>query len=146
MAAVLWTDVVQMFIYVAGTIAGLITLTHLVPGHWPAIHAAAAAAGKFHVFDFTFSLYQKYTFWAGLIGGMFLTTASHGTDQLMVQRLLVARNQRDSRLALLVSGLVVLAQFTLFLMVGVGLWYFYRLFPPATAFGSSDRAFPNFIV
>ena len=146
MAAVIWTDVVQMCIYVAGTLAGLITLTHLVPGGWPAIHVAAASAGKLQIFDFSFSFYQKYTFWAGLIGGMFLTTASHGTDQLMVQRLLVARNQRESRLALLTSGAVVLAQFTLFLLVGVGLWYFYRLFPPETAFASSDRVFPTFIV
>jgi solute:Na+ symporter, SSS family len=124
----------------------LFTLTHLVPGGWPAIHAAAASAGKLQIFDFSFSFYQKYTFWAGLIGGMFLTTASHGTDQLMVQRLLVARTQRESRLALLTSGAVVLAQFTLFLLVGAGLWYFYRLFPPASAFTSSDRVFPAFIV
>jgi SSS family transporter len=146
MAAVIWTDVIQMCIYVAGTIAGFITLTHLVPGGWPAIHAATSAAGKLRVFDFSFSFFKTYTFWAGVIGGMFLTTASHGTDQLMVQRLLVARNQRDSRAALLSSGVVVLAQFTLFLLVGAGLWYFYRLFPPATKFASADRVFPTFIV
>jgi len=146
MAAVIWTDVVQMFIYVGGTIAGFLTLTHLVPGGWPAIHAAAASAGKLHVLDFSLNLYQKYTFWAGLIGGMFLTTASHGTDQLMVQRLLSARNQRDSRLALLSSGAVILAQFTLFLLVGAGLWYFYRLNPPAARFPTLDYVFPSFIV
>ncbi|HKF22905.1 MAG TPA: sodium:solute symporter [Candidatus Angelobacter sp.] len=146
MAAVIWTDVIQMFIYVAGTIAGFVTLTHLVPGGWPAIHAATSAAGKLQVFDFSFSFFKTYTFWAGVIGGMFLTTASHGTDQLMVQRLLVARNQRDSRVALLSSGVVVLAQFTLFLLVGAGLWYFYRLFPQATTFASADRVFPTFIV
>src|SRR5215470_5791378 len=96
MAAVIWTDVIQMTIYIGGTVAGLITLIHLVPGGWQAIHTAASAAGKLQVLDFSFSFYQKYTFWAGLIGGMFLTTASHGTDQLMVQRLLASRNQRDS--------------------------------------------------
>jgi Na+/proline symporter len=121
MAAVIWTDVVQMFIYVGGTIAGLITLTHLVPGGWPAIHTATFAAGKLRVFDFSFTFFKSYTFWAGLIGGMFLNTASHGTDQLMVQRLLSARNQRESKLALLSSGAVILAQFTLFLLVGAGL-------------------------
>jgi solute:Na+ symporter, SSS family len=146
MAAVIWTDVVQMFIYVGGTIAGFLTLTHLVPGGWPAIHAATESAGKLQVFDFSFTIFKTYTFWAGLIGGMFLTTASHGTDQLMVQRLLAARNQRDSRVALLSSGLVILGQFTLFLLVGAGLWYFYRLFPPATKFASADRVFPTFIV
>jgi SSS family transporter len=146
MAAVIWTDVVQMFIYVAGTIAGLITLTHLVPGGWPAIHAATSAAGKLQVFDFSFSFFKGYSFWGGLIGGMFLNTASHGTDQLMVQRLLSARNQRDSKLALLSSGAVILAQFTLFLLVGAGLWYFYKLYPPGGRFASSDRVFPTFIV
>ncbi len=146
MAAVIWTDVIQMFIYVGGTIVGFIMLTHLVPGGWPFIHTSAAEAGKLQVLDFSFNFFGKYTFWAGLIGGMFLTTASHGTDQLMVQRLLAARNQRDSKIALLSSGLVILAQFTLFLLVGAGLWVFYRMYPPTTAFTSPDRIFPTFIV
>ncbi|MBZ5531099.1 MAG: sodium:solute symporter [Acidobacteriia bacterium] len=146
MAAVIWTDVIQMFIYVGGTIAGFLTLTHLVPGGWPAIHSAAAEAGKLQVFDFSFSFFKTYTFWAGMIGGMFLTTASHGTDQLMVQRLLSARNERDSKFALLSSGVVILFQFTLFLLVGVGLWVFYRVYPPASPFASNDYVFPTFIV
>jgi SSS family transporter len=146
MAAVIWTDVVQMAIYVAGTIAGFITLTHLVPGGWPAIHSAAAAAGKLQVFDFSLNLFKTYTFWAGLIGGMFLNTASHGTDQLMVQRLLAARNQRESKVALLSSGVVILAQFSLFLLMGAGLWFFYRLSPPARPFPTLDYVFPTFIV
>ena len=146
MAAVIWTDVIQMFIYVAGTIVGFITLTHLVPGGWHTIHAMAGEAGKFQVVNFSFNPYEKYTFWAGLIGGMFLTTASHGTDQLMVQRLLAARNQRDSKVALISSGFVVLMQFTLFLLVGAGLWVFYRMHPPATPFSATDRVFPTFIV
>src|SRR5690242_13425115 len=74
LAAVIWTDVIQLLIYVAGTIVGFFTLLHLVPGSWPAIHASAAAAGKLQVLDFTFSLGKTFTFWAGLIGGMFLTT------------------------------------------------------------------------
>src|SRR5215472_14669257 len=146
MAAVIWTDVVQMAIYVGGTLAGLVTLNHLTPGGWTAIHSAASAAGKMQLFDFSRNLHQNYTFWAGLIGGMFLTTASHGTDQLMVQRLLAARNQRDSKTALLTSGIVILGQFTLFLLVGVGLWYYYRLNPPPVRFASADRVFPTFIV
>jgi Na+/proline symporter len=77
---------------------------------------------------------------------MFLTTASHGTDQLLVQRLLAARNERESKLALLSSGVVILAQFTLFLLVGAGLWMFYQLYPPAVSFPSTDRVFPRFIV
>jgi SSS family solute:Na+ symporter len=145
MAAVIWTDVVQLAIYVGGTVVGFITLLHLVPGGWPAIHSIAAGAGKLQVFNFSLNFHITYTFWAGLIGGMFLNTATHGTDQLMVQRLLVARNQRDSRTALLVSGVIILVQFTLFLLVGTALWVFY-LKAPHGSFATNDYVFPTFIV
>src|SRR5947208_4591441 len=97
LAAVIWTDVVQTVIYVGGTLVGLATILHLVPGGWAAIHSVAASAGKFHAFDFSPNFWKPYTFWPGLIGGAFLTTASHGTDQLVVQRLLAARSQRQDR-------------------------------------------------
>jgi SSS family transporter len=144
LAAVIWTDVVQTAIYVGGTLVGLVTILHLVPGGWPAIHAAAASVGKLQVFDFTPNFWLPYTFWAGVIGGAFLTTASHGTDQLIVQRLLAARSQKQSVTALLSSGVAVLFQFGLFLMVGVMLWTYYRV--PSTNFGSPDRIYPTFIV
>ncbi len=144
LAAVIWTDVVQTFIYVGGTLVGLFTLLHLLPGGWSAVHAQAAAAGKLQVFDFAWTLGRPYTFWAGIIGGAFLTTASHGTDQLIVQRLLAARNQKQSAMALLSSGLAVLFQFALFLVMGVMLWAFYRV--PSAQFGRADRIFPTFIV
>jgi len=64
----------------------------------------------------------------------------------MVQRLLVARNQRDSTAALLSSGIVILFQFTLFLLLGAGLWVFYRMFPPIGHFATNDYVFPTFIV
>jgi SSS family solute:Na+ symporter len=144
LAAVIWTDVVQTLIYVGGTLVGLFTILHLVPGGWPAIHSVAEAAGKLRVFDFTFDFWKPYTFWAGLIGGAFLTTASHGTDQLIVQRLLAARNQRQSVTALLSSGVAVLFQFALFLVVGVMLFAYYRV--PSASFGKPDRIFPTFIV
>jgi SSS family solute:Na+ symporter len=146
MTAVIWTDVVQMFIYIGGTLIGFFTLLEHVPGGWHTVHSMAGAAGKLRVADFSFDFFNTYTFWAGLIGGTFLTSASHGTDQLMVQRLLAARNQRQSQVALLSSGLLILLQFALFLGVGVTLWVFYRLFPPAVAFTRSDRIFPTFIV
>jgi len=144
LAAVIWTDVVQTAIYVGGTIVGLATIVHLVPGGWAAIHAAAASAGKFQVFDFSGNFWLPYTFWAGLIGGTFLTTASHGTDQLIVQRLLAARGQKQSVTALLSSGAAILFQFALFLIVGVMLWAYYRV--PSANFGRPDRIYPAFIV
>jgi SSS family transporter len=144
MAAVIWTDVVQMIIYIGGTMVAIFTLGTHVPGGWSQIHEVAAAAGKFRLFHFALNLTQSYTFWAGVLGGTFLTMASHGTDQLMVQRMLAARNLRESRLALLSSGAVIFLQFTLFLLIGAGLYVFYGLHP--TVFASADRIFPTFIV
>src|SRR6204780_5474060 len=144
LAAVIWTDVVQTAIYVSGTLVGLVTILHLVPGGWTAIHAAAASAGKLQVFDFRPNFWLPYTFWAGVIGGTFFITASHGTDQLIVQRLLAARGQKQSAIALLSSGVAILFQFALFLIVGVMLWAFYRV--SSTHFGTADRIYPTFIV
>src|ERR1700722_4765418 len=143
MAAVIWTDVVQMALYVAGTTVSVFVLAHRVPGGWHAIHTVASSAGQITIFHFSFSLSQTYTFWAGLAGGCFLTMASHGTDQLMVQRLLAAKSLRESRIALLSSGGVILVQFALFLAIGTGLYYFYG---NVTHGVSPDRVFPTFIV
>lgn len=146
LAAVIWTDVVQMFLYVAGTLVTAAMLGSRVPGGWHGIYSAAAGDGKLAVFHFAANLTQTYTFWAGAIGGCFLTMASHGTDQLMVQRLLAAKNLRSSQIALLTSGAVVAIQFALFLAIGTGLYFFYRLpgagIPPA----NPDRIFPAFLV
>jgi SSS family solute:Na+ symporter len=147
MTAVIWTDVIQMCIYVSGAVVSFFLLLHRVPGGWSEVSAlAAAAGGKFSIFDFSLDLTKAYTFWAGLLGGMFLTTASHGTDQLMVQRLLSARDERDSRKALYGSWVVILAQFTLFLVIGVMLFAYYKHFPPAVPFARTDAIFPTFIV
>jgi SSS family transporter len=144
MAAVIWTDVVQMAIYIAGTLVAVWSLGHHVAGGWATIHTVAGAAGKFHMLDFAFNLTTTYTFWAGVLGGTFLTMASHGTDQLMVQRMLAARSLRESRLALLSSGVVIFIQFSLFLLIGAGLYVFYGQHPQT--FASADRIFPTFIV
>jgi solute:Na+ symporter, SSS family len=163
LTAVIWTDVVQTFIYVGGTLVGLFTILHLIPGGWSSAHAIGSALHKFRIFDFRLLgpypfrglgpgwwdwqyayLAKPYTIWAGIIGGAFLTTASHGTDQLIVQRLLAARNQRQSVLALLSSGVAIFFQFGLFLFVGVMLFAYYRV--PSSEFGRADRIYPTFIV
>jgi len=146
MAAVIWTDVVQLAVYVTGSLAGLFTILHLVPGGWHAVYTVAEAAGKFRVFDFSWNFYATYTFWSGVIGGAFLTTASHGTDQLIVQRLLSSRSERQAKVALLASGVIVLIQFSLFLLIGATLFVFYKMFPPTVAFTRADTIFPTFIV
>ena len=144
LAAVIWTDVVQTAIYLGGTLVGVFTIAHLVPGGWPAIHGLAAESGKLRVFDFSLNFWKPYTVWAGIIGGAFFTTASHGTDQLIVQRLLAARSQRQSVAALLSSGVAILFQFVLFLGVGVMLFAFYH--EPSAHFGKADKIYPTFIV
>jgi SSS family solute:Na+ symporter len=149
MTAVIWTDVVQMSLYVLGAVLSFGVILRQIPGGWAHVAALAGAAHKFTIFDFRFSpdmafFSRTYTFWAGLAGGCFLTMASHGTDQLMVQRLLSARGERQSRAALLASWLVIATQFTLFLLIGVLLWVYYQdrhLAPPAR----TDRIYPDFI-
>ncbi len=144
MKAVIWTDVVQFGIYVAGGLFALFALLHQIPGGWATVMARAGE--KFALFDFSFSLTRSYTFWAGLFGGTFLTLASHGTDQLMVQRLLAARRLADSQRALIASGFIVLAQFVLFLVIGVLLSVYYGLVAPPYALEPADRIFPLYMV
>ena len=147
LAGVIWTDVVQLTIYVAGTAIALVVALHALPGGWRQVQEVAElAGGKLRVFDFRFNLHEPYLFWSGLIGGTFLTSASHGTDQLIVQRLLAARNVRQSQAALLSSGVVILGQFALFLLVGAVLFAYYGQFPPATSFTRPDQVFPTFVV
>jgi SSS family transporter len=149
MTAVIWTDVVQMTLYVLGAILSFFVILGHIPGGWEHVVSVAAAAGKFTIFDFRFSptiefFSRSYTFWAGILGGCFLTTASHGTDQLMVQRLLSARDERQSRAALLTSWVVILVQFTLFLLIGVLLFVYYGdsgLAAPT----KTDSIYPAFI-
>jgi SSS family solute:Na+ symporter len=146
MRAVIWTDVAQFALYLSGSVAAFVLLLHKIPGGWPEVmQVAAAAGGKLRIFDFALSLTKTYTFWSGLLGGTFLTMASHGTDQTMVQRLLAARNERDSKKALLGSGVIVFVQFALFLVLGVMLFVFaqHTLLPVA---GDTDRIFPEFVV
>jgi Na+/proline symporter len=97
------------------------------------------------VFDLSWNLSSTYTLWSGVIGGAFLTTASHGTDQLIVQRLLSASNERSAKLALIVSGGAVLLLFSLFLLIGTMLYVFYSRLAPGVSFNRTDSIFPTFI-
>jgi SSS family transporter len=153
MTAVIWTDVIQLVVYVAGAIVAAAVLLTLIPGGWPEVVRVGTAHDKFRLTDFTLAIGRDYTFWSGVIGGAFLTTATHGTDQLMVQRYLCSSSARQARVALLSSGAIILAQFILFLLIGVMLFVFYRG-PGAgetAAFTlngqiQADRIFPQYIV
>jgi SSS family transporter len=153
MAAVIWTDVIQLVIYLVGAVVAAWILLDKIPGGWSEVAQAGSAAGKFAWFDFTWDVTKNYTFWSGVIGGAFLTTATHGTDQLMVQRYLCSNSTRQARVALLTSGALIFFQFVLFLAIGAMLYVYYsgHATGEVAAFTTggklqTDRIFPHFIV
>ncbi len=154
MEAVIWVEVIQLGIYIAGAVAAAVVLINSINGGLVTANSLAAQFGKFTLFDFSFDYTRTYTFWSGLIGGCFLTMSTHGTDQYLVQRYLCTDRPRKAVVALLTSGGIVLAQFIGFLFIGVLLVAFYQpVADPgyATAastafpFTGGDRVFPDFI-
>ena len=146
MKSVVWNDCVQFAVYMIGAVLAAAVILDWLPGGWSQFTAYGVQHGKFQLFDFSLDFSRKYTFWSGLIGGLFLALATHGTDQLMVQRYLAARSRKEAGRALALSGLIVCGQFALFLLIGVGLACFYELHPPATPFAKNDEVFAAFIV
>lgn len=147
MQAVIWTDLIQFVVYILGAMLAGVLLVGLLPGGVSDVVARGEAAGKFTWLNLSGDLRQPYTLWAGLVGGAFLTMATHGADQLMVQRYLCSRSLGQARLALLLSGLVVLLQFLLFLLIGVGLFALYQAGKlPVAESTRNDEVFGIFIV
>ena len=126
MQAVIWTDLIQFVIYITGAVVAAFFIVHGVEGGLNGFLAVGQKAHKFRLLDFSPDLTRPFTFWAGLIGGAFFTMASHGADQMMVQRYFCSRSLRQARLALVASGIVVLGQFLLFLLIGVGLYVLFH--------------------
>jgi SSS family transporter len=154
MEAVIWVEVVQLGIYIAGAVAAAIVLIKSIDGGLAAANSLAHQYAKYSLFDFSLDHTKTFTFWSGLIGGCFLTMSTHGTDQYLVQRYLCTDRPRKATVALLTSGAIVLAQFIGFLFIGVLLFAFYHPFTdPAYAsvantafpFTGGDRVFPDFI-
>jgi SSS family solute:Na+ symporter len=147
MRAVIWTDVVQMFIYLGGALAAAVILLEKIPGGFDAILSQEAVRGKLTIFSTGFErnlgdfFKTPYTFVPSVLGGAFLSMASHGTDQLIVQRLLTTRSLKGSQTALITSAVIVMVQFLLFLLIGILLYIFYR-----GQSMPSDEVFPRFII
>ena len=137
--AVVWVDVIQLGVYLVGGVATLVVATGLAGG--AGAFARAWDAGKLVTLDFTPSFKVLYTFWGGVLGGALLAGASHGTDHLIVQRLLAARGLKDAQRALIGSGAFIIAQFALFLLVGTSLWL-----AGADQGGRSDAIYPSFVI
>jgi solute:Na+ symporter, SSS family len=142
MRAVVWTEIVQATVYVFGGISAIILIGHAVNGGWGSIIDTARGADKLHTFFLSNPKEPPHTIFAGLIGGAFLSMASHGADQLIVQRLLSSRTLKDGQMAIIGSGVVIIFQFLLFLMIGVGLWVLNK----GAVFPSADAIFPSFII
>ena len=145
-AAVIWTDVVQMFVYVAGALVVLVALLQQIPGGFGEVLRLGSAAGKFTILDASFDPTKIYTLWAGLAGGIALTLATHGTDQFLVQRLLSADSPKGAARGLVLSGFIVFAQFTMFLLIGAMLYAYHQHFPLTAALPRNDAILPRFIV
>jgi solute:Na+ symporter, SSS family len=139
--AVVWVDVMQLGVYLAGGVAALWIASDLAGGLGPTF-GAARAAGKLRLIDPAINFTHTYTLLGGLVGGAMLSAASHGTDHLIVQRLLASRGLKSARVALVGSGIVVLVQFALFLLIGIAIW--------AAGFAPTnlpvDQIFPRFVV
>ncbi len=160
MEAVIWVEVIQLGIYIGGAIAAAVVILNQVDGGMPRVLEIAQQFNKFQLFDFTLDFTKTYTFWAGLIGGCFLTMSTHGTDQYLVQRYLCTNKASRASLALLSSGAVVLGQFIGFLFIGVLLFAFYAPYNAVEyanagaansgiaatfPFSGGDKVFPDFI-
>jgi len=142
MRAVVYTEMIQAGVYVFGGLSALVLLGKSVDGGWSTIVATAGASGKLQLIDWYTGFDRPHTVFAGLIGGAFLAMGSHGADQLIVQRLMASRGLKDAQRALIASGFLVFAQFTLFLFIGLGLYVYYG----GRAFEASDQIFPTFIL
>ena len=148
---VIWADVLQMVVYIGGAIMAIWILTN----HLPATFSLTSLGNKTEIFNLNFGetihsfFSQPYTLIGSLVGGIFLSMASHGTDQLIVQRLLTTKSLKDSQKAIIGSGIMVMIQFFLFLVVGLLLYVFFNgiaLSDPVSPFNKPDEIFPYFII
>ena len=142
MKAVVWTELLQASIYLLGGISALVLIGQAVDGGWSTILERAGAAGKLQAIDWYTGFDKPHTMFAGIIGGAFLAMASHGADQIIVQRLLSSRSLKQAQVSIIGSGFAVFAQMTLFLFVGLGLWVLYEGRP----FAAADQIFPTYII
>ncbi len=145
-SAVIWTDVVQMFVYLAGAAGVAYALLSQIPGGWEEVVRVGRETSRFTVFDLSWDPSRAYTLWAGVFGGIALTLSTHGTDQFLVQRLLSAKSASAASRGLVLSGFIVFAQFVLFLLIGVMLFAFYQHTPVPETLTRNDQILPVFVV
>lgn len=152
--AVIWTDAVQFLLFTGGGIFALFYIPTLIEGGMSAAFSTAAAEGKLRWLNTNFALSMPYNIWMGIIGGTVMVMSTHGADQLIVQRVLTCKSVKEGRKALILSAVIILPMFVLFLLTGTMLWVYYQHFPnmpiaiPEIRPGVSknDYVFPIFIL
>jgi SSS family transporter len=151
--SIIWVDVIQMFIYLGGAVIAGVYLLKVLPDGWNSVTSAASSGNKFQIFNLGFNngiagfFSEPYTLIAGLIGGAFLSMASHGTDQLVVQRLLATKELKESKKAVIGSGIIIIMQFAVFLILGLMLYSYYGTLDfSKIGITKSDEVFPKFII
>jgi SSS family solute:Na+ symporter len=145
-SAVIWTDVVQMFVYILGAGAVAVAVLNRIDGGWNEVVRFGTETGRFVWLDMSLDFNVPYTIWAGLLGGVALTLSTHGTDQFLVQRLLSARTQQAAARGLILSGFIVFLQFVLFLVIGVMLATYYQQTALPRPLDRPDQILPIFVV
>lgn len=144
---VIWVDAVQMLIYIGGAIISVIYLLNYIPGSFYDTISSDGITEKLSIINLGFGnsfaefFSKPYTLLSGIIGGAFLSMASHGTDQLIVQRLLAAKNLAESKKAIITTGVIIIFQFALFLFIGILLFAYYGKIDV-----KPDEVFSKFII
>lgn len=145
MRSIVWNDCIQWCIYMIGGIVSLVVIVSMLPDGWSTLLDHGQRTNKWQLIEWDWR--QNYSFWSGVFGGIVLSMGTHGTDQMMVQRYLSARSQRDAATALIASGFVVWLQFALFILIGIALASYYEQVGGVTAMPEKpDRVFAHFIV
>ena len=159
MRSVVWNDCIQLVIYLVGGVATVFVIANVTQGSWTSFWEYAQTNEKLTIWQFwpagepeqgvvsfiRWLVTEPYNFWAAIIGGAVLTIGTHGTDQMMVQRYLSARSQKDASRAVFWSAIVVLIQFALFLFIGAQLACYFSS-TPETPFEKADEVYAHFIV
>ncbi|MYL20789.1 sodium/solute symporter [Halobacillus litoralis] len=144
-SAVIWTDVIQMVVLWIGAGLSVFIIFQDVPGGWGEVMSTASQTGMLESIDFSTDLSVEYSIWAGVIGGFFLHAAYFGTDQSQIQRVLTSKSIRESKLSLVLSGVLLIPQMLLFLLIGVLLYIFYQ-YAGDPNINNLNELFPRFVV
>ena len=144
--AVIWTDVCQAIIFLVGGLIALLFIFRDIPNGWEGVVDITRRFSKFKLVDFSLNYKVAYTIWAGIIGSTFLTLATHGTDQDLVQRMLTAKDYNRSKRALILSGFADIPIVILFLAIGSLLFSYYQAVPTPGLPDKADDIFPYYII